>query len=131
MITLRGLKEKELRELATCVVCGTKVWKNRPLAYRVVVETVVLDRAAADRQTGLAMLLGGNGRLAQVMGPDEDLAHTIDTTVNAVCFDCMMEERFAHLLWEPPTTVPEVFPIGIGCEPPVSAGEVSPSTEGA
>ena len=85
-----ALKERDLRALATCGVCGKKVGHTGiPLLYRVTIEQYVIDLAAVSRQTGLAMMLGGNGTLAAAMGPDEDMAKRIeDATVFAVCSEC-------------------------------------------
>lgn len=84
------MKEKELRECASCVMCGKKIGAcGVPIFYRVRIETHVVDLAAVQRQQGLAMMLGGNGLLASVMGPDEEMtkmpAEPVELTVCGAC----------------------------------------------
>lgn len=72
------MKEKELRECSTCAMCNMPIGASGlPIFWRVTVERFGLDMAALQRQQGLAMMLGGNGGLAMLMGPDEDLATPI------------------------------------------------------
>lgn len=98
-VALPGLKEDELRKLAICRLCGEKVFSLGFAGYRVSIEQIVLDRAACDRQTGLAMLLGGNGVLARVMGPDEDVAKVLRSARDiAVCSGCMTHQLLAVLM---------------------------------
>lgn len=40
-----------------------------------------------NRQQGLAMILGGRGDLAQIMGPDEELAHSVIAPVTLIACD--------------------------------------------
>lgn len=84
------MKEKELRQHATCSLCGNKILASGiPLFYRVTIERFGIDMNAAQRQQGLGMLLGGSGALAMVMGPDEDMAHPMmEPAVLTVCEDC-------------------------------------------
>ena len=89
------LKERELRALATCAMCSQKVGHTGvPRLWRVTIEQYVLDLNAISRQTGLAMLLGGNGVLAAAMGTDEDMARRVgEATVFAVCERCAVESE--------------------------------------
>jgi hypothetical protein len=95
------MKEKELRAHSTCSLCKKKLGETSfPAFYRVSVERFVLDPGAIRRQTGLGMLLGGNGFLAQVMGPDEDMAQPLmDKLILVVCEDCSTNKQYpvAHL----------------------------------
>ena len=83
------MKEKELRDLATCVSCGKKIGESGiPLFTRIKIERFGIKVGACERQTGLAMLLG-NARLAQVMGTDEDLAISVaDEVVASLYHGC-------------------------------------------
>jgi hypothetical protein len=66
------MKEKELREAATCIICGKPFGHTGlPLFWRVTIQRFGVDMGAVKRQTGLTMMLGGNALLASVMGPDE------------------------------------------------------------
>lgn len=73
------LKEAELRTLSTCAWCHKKLGETgSPIFFKLTLESHVLNLPAVGRQQGLGMLLGGSGRLAQVMGPDEDMTVTMD-----------------------------------------------------
>ncbi len=80
------MKEKELREHATCDVCGQKILsKGLPMFYVVTVERYGVDFKAMQRQAGMEMMLG-NVPLAQVMGPNEDMTESImDSVKLTVC----------------------------------------------
>ena len=68
------MKEKELRELATCLVCREKVGqKQSPIFWKVSMQRHMLDLAAISKQNGLGMMLGGTGGLAMAMGTDADM----------------------------------------------------------
>lgn len=86
------MKETELRQHATCSMCGRKILHaGLPLFWRVTVERFGIDMQAAQRQTGLAMLLGSPA-LAAVMGPDEDIAAPVmDPKVLTVCEVCVLK----------------------------------------
>jgi hypothetical protein len=88
------MKEEELRTLTTCAVCGKKLGQciagKLPMFYVVKVQQYILDNDALQRQQGLAMMMGGNGLLASVMGPDEDMAKaTGEEEKKMVCTTCM------------------------------------------
>lgn len=88
------MKEMELRAAATCCVCQRNIGATQmPIFWRVRVERFGLDMKAINRQTGLAMLLGGNGLLAHAMGSDEDLAVPVMEPVTVtVCEECGTRE---------------------------------------
>jgi len=78
-----ALKERDLRP---CALCGNH--HVGLILYRVTVETFCLDLGAMRRQIGLGMMMGGNAAIAQVMGPDEDMANRVDTSTVILCLDC-------------------------------------------
>lgn len=83
------MKEKELRELATCAACKRKIGEtDYPFFYKVKVSRFGLDKGAMDRQAGLEMMVG-SVEIAQVMGPNEDLAQEVmkEKTI-MICEDC-------------------------------------------
>lgn len=88
------MKEKELRELATCSACNKPIGHTKlPLFWRVTVERFGLDHGALQRQQGLAMHMG-NAALAAVMGPNEDLAKPVmEPVVLSLCETCALECR--------------------------------------
>lgn len=89
------MKEQELRAHATCSLCRQKIGASGvPLFYRLTIERFGVKLDAVRRQTGLAMLLNGNGVIARVMGPDEDMAMPVmDPLVLVVCESCSTEPR--------------------------------------
>lgn len=90
------MKEQELRDSATCGLCRKKLGEaSFPTFYRVTLERFMLDPGAISRQTGLAMMLGGSGRLAQVMGCDEEMAQPImEKESFTVCEDCSTRKKY-------------------------------------
>lgn len=86
----RGIKQKDLKP---CSICGKGVLHTGiPLFFRVTIERMGASRNAIMRQHGLEMMMGGNALLANIMGPDEDMAQVIDTVQNAlVCHGCALE----------------------------------------
>lgn len=98
---LPGMKERELRERATCLLCRNKVGASAGglgLFYKVTVERYMIDSAALRRQGGLEMMLGHSG-IAQAMGPDEDLAKAVMTpVVVTVCENCAYGDRMGMLI---------------------------------
>ena len=87
------MKEKELREIAMCGLCGKKIGKSGFLGfYRMRIQQYMLDPSALQRQYGLEMMLGGNSMIAQVMGMDEDMAKMMYENEITVCFSCQDKE---------------------------------------
>lgn len=87
------MKEKELRECATCAVCGKKIGKTgMPMFWRVRIERHGIDGNAMRRQIGLEMMLGSVA-IAQAMGPDEDMTTPLMEPVTfTVCEDCCTKQ---------------------------------------
>jgi hypothetical protein len=82
------VKEKELRECATCAICGNKIGRSgMQMFWRVRIERHGIDEGAVQRATGLGMMLGAG--LAAVMGPDEEMTKPLmDPVTRTVCEDC-------------------------------------------
>lgn len=82
------MKERELRQHATCDACGRKIGEAAlPIFMRVTVEEFGLDLDACRRQQGLGMMIGAP--LAMFMGPDADLAKPLgEPVVLTICCDC-------------------------------------------
>ena len=85
------MKEKELREHAICSMCGQKIGASGlPTFWTVAIKRYVIDLAAAQRQQGLGLMIGG--ALAMHMGPDEDLAKDIgEPATLTVCANCVAD----------------------------------------
>ena len=88
------MKEKELRKVVTCSLCGKKAPEcGAPLFYRVRIERWGIDLGAVRRQSGLELMFGGTAgaavALAQAMGADEDMAKPVMEPVTiTVCETC-------------------------------------------
>ncbi len=85
------MKEQEIRKRANCAVCTKPIGHTQlPLFWIVKIERHGINMRAIQQQDGLAFLLGGNSRLAQVMGTDEEITTTlIDVTVT-LCEHCSL-----------------------------------------
>lgn len=90
------MKEAELRERCTCVCCKKKIGQTgAPIFYKLSIERHMLALGAVQRQNGLAMMLGGSGVLAMVMGPDEDMTAVMEDVVTVtVCQVCACETHW-------------------------------------
>lgn len=81
------MKEKELRKHAVCDLCSKKIGEsNMPIFYVITLKTYGIDLATTQRAQGLGLMIGA--QLAQVMGPDEELAKEMSSTTTTVCFSC-------------------------------------------
>ena len=92
--TCSPMKEDELRRLSKCAACGRKIGQTQiPILWKLTLERHFLDLGAIQRQNGLAMMLGGNGLLARVMGADEDMTKPImDKLTVMICDDCSCKD---------------------------------------
>ena len=94
------MKEKELRECSTCVLCGRKIGAcGVPIFYRVRIRRYGLDMRACQRQDGLGMMLG-NSKLAEIMGPGEDLAKDLGSSEVTLCMECGTEKQISIAILE-------------------------------
>lgn len=94
----RALKERELRAAVTCAACGRKLGATgTPLFWRLRIERFGLNAQALRRQHGLGLQIGG--ALAQIMGPDEDLAIPVMSPVEVtVCEPCGTDQVIVAML---------------------------------
>lgn len=83
-------------DLKNCHICnkGPGV-----MFYRITTETFILDLRAIHRQSGLEQAMG-NAEIAQIMGPDEDLAKCLTTHTAVICQKCMITRELAMLIGE-------------------------------
>lgn len=79
-------------EIENCANCGQGLMHNNQLHfYRVKVQQLIFDTGAIQRAHGLEMAMGGAGALAQIMGPNEDIAKSLsDGKTILMCGDCGM-----------------------------------------
>lgn len=67
------------KDFKPCHLCGKGMMHSgNPIFLRISVDRLEIDANAVRRAHGLELLLGGNTLLANVLGPDEDLARVID-----------------------------------------------------
>jgi len=59
--------------------------------YRVKIEQFVVDMGAVQRQHGLEMSMGATASLAQIIGPDEDIALGMGESEMLVCASHLVE----------------------------------------
>ena len=107
------MKEKELREASVCGMCGNKIGAaGVPLFYRVKIQRFALNLSALQRQQGLGMMVGA--QLAQVLGPNEELAEPLmDALEFTICEACCTEPTCVAMLEEcvnAPDAVPAQVP---------------------
>ena len=91
-------------ELQMCANCGKGMAHDNNLVfYRIHVEQFVLDGKAIMRQHGLEQMMGGNAALAQIMGPNEPIAHGMGQSCRLLCQPCLLEQpgevTLANLIW--------------------------------
>ncbi len=88
------MKEQELRDIATCHLCGNKIGAcGMPAFYRVRIQQWGLKTDALQRQTGMEMMMNRHVALAQAVGADEDMATEIGDAVEiTVCHTCSYEK---------------------------------------
>ena len=76
-------------EIENCVLCNKGVAHSRQITfYKITLSRLVLNIGAIQRQTGLEMMLGGHAGVANVMGPNEDMAEVLDTQKALICGEC-------------------------------------------
>jgi hypothetical protein len=87
------MKEQELREKAKCVKCGKGIGHTGlPFFWTVKINRYAMDMKALQRQQGLAMMMGGHGLLANIMGPNEDMAKSISEKEITLCETCSTDQ---------------------------------------
>ena len=102
------MKEKELRQYATCSMCGKKIGESgMPMFWRIVVERHGIKLDAVSRQQGLTMMLGGHATIAMAMGADEEMTMPlIENHVLSICETCATESTCIGRLAELPSVIP-------------------------
>jgi hypothetical protein len=96
--SLPGLKEAELVKLGNCAACGNPLLAHAgvPFFFKLTMSRAGFDPNAIRRRVGLEMQMG-SAALAQVMGPNEDIAKVIDGPVDVVVHESCASD-IPHLL---------------------------------
>lgn len=78
------------KDFKPCCICGKGIGhEGHFLFLKVRVERFGLDAGALRRAHGLEQMMGGNAVLANVMGPNEDLAKRVDDSGELlICHGC-------------------------------------------
>jgi hypothetical protein len=87
---LPGLKHRDFKP---CLACGKGVMHAGSISfYRVRIEHCVVNTREVEKAAGMEMLMG-NPQLANVMGPDADLAKVMSADGGLLCQDCGLRDR--------------------------------------
>lgn len=78
------------KDFKPCQLCKKGViHAGSPLFLRISVDRLGVDAKAVQRAHGLERMMGGNALLANVLGPNEDLAKVIDGNHDMLlCSEC-------------------------------------------
>ena len=69
------MKQEDIKK---CAICGNGMMHlGLPFFYTIKIQRHGVDTGAIQRQNGLEQMLGGCAQLANVMGPNEDIAKPI------------------------------------------------------
>lgn len=84
---MSGIKHKDLKP---CLICGLGMAHAGSLAFfRMRLDRMIIDSGAVRRAHGLEVMLG-NAYLANIMGPDEDLARQFTSDTVLICEPCAL-----------------------------------------
>lgn len=87
-------------DIGPCICCGCGMMKEgNPVFYRIKLERMFLNLTAVRRQAGLEQMMGST-QLANIMGPDEDMAEPVFTYTGLVCDGCANASTSLGLLAE-------------------------------
>ena len=80
------------KDLEKCLVCGQGLMKcGSPMFYKIKIESMILDLKEIQQTAGLEQFFGGGvsgAVLADVMGPDPDLAKKVISYIALICMKC-------------------------------------------
>lgn len=82
-----------------CACCGAGMAATGLHFYRVRIEQMILNTRAIQRQHGLELMVG-NAAIAQVMGPNDNLAEPVATAEVLICGQCGITPQVPHMLLE-------------------------------
>jgi hypothetical protein len=91
-----------LRDVRPCDSCGKPLAKRmdepaRLNAYRIRLDSLVLDMGAVRQFGGMALFFGGNELLAGVFAPDPELYKCFGRDELLVCFHCYATRSLASI----------------------------------
>ena len=93
---MEGVKQSEIQK---CAGCGKGVMHTgTPVFYTASIKYLCLDAGAVQQQAGLEMMMGAAAPLAQVMGPNKDIAKVMSTVNVWVCMECAVKMSLGELM---------------------------------
>ena len=112
-IATRDLPGIDFRELRMCDGCGNpltgKPGEPKTLNfYRVRIESAIVNLPAVQQFAGLAIMMGGSERLADVFAPDRHAAKIYRSEVFLLCCACTPNELHSLLEERGDATAPSV-----------------------
>lgn len=81
------------RDLEKCRLCGRGMMhRNDIVFYRIKLDTMGIQADAVRQMHGMEMMMGAAAPLAQIMGPDPDIAKpVVESPAFLICMPCMMD----------------------------------------
>src|SRR5262249_28495122 len=93
----RNMKHKDFKPCALC--CKGVMHAGHILFLRVTMYRIGFRRDAVQRAQGMELMMGGNALLANIMGPNEDLAECLDGRRDLlVCGACLDKHPVLYTL---------------------------------
>jgi len=80
----------KLSEFTNCYFCDKGMAHAGIAFYKLTLDYLILDLNAIRRAQGLELQLGKAAPLASVLGPNEDLAKSVQLKEICVCLDCAL-----------------------------------------
>lgn len=91
-------KDVDIRDVKKCQGCDGPLRADGSLnAYRITVDSLIVDPGAVRQFAGLGLMLGSPG-LADVFAPDRALLKCFGSDAALICFRCYCDLPMAHLL---------------------------------
>lgn len=91
------MKQSEIRN---CFVCDKGIaHDNQMVFFKISLDYMILNLRNIQRQSGLEQMIG-NPQIAAVMGPDLDMAASINRVDALICLHCSMSQTSIWQLFE-------------------------------
>jgi hypothetical protein len=97
---MANMKHKDFKPCAIC--CKGVMHAGHPLFLRVSIDRLGIRADRVQRAHGMELMMGGNALLANIMGPDEDLAEVLEQQKDLlVCGSCLDKHPILYMLLMP------------------------------
>jgi len=83
------------RDFKPCALCGKGMMhRGDPTFFEVTIGRRIISPGAVNRAVGMELMMGGNAELANLMGPDEDLAVAVSNDHKVlICTPCALSPQ--------------------------------------